>query len=97
MDIKSLQFNSLRFRNMMSVLAMAATLGTPFGSSTARIVAKRHRRPHWTRPHQGAGEMARRRRHIEKGTLTASNGLCTSNGRRVVILPFGMQNLRAAA
>lgn len=88
MDIKSLQFNSLRFRNMMSVLAMAATLGTPFGSSTARIVAKRHRRPHWTRPHQGAGEMARRRRQIAAGQLTVSNGLCLHKGRRIINVPF---------
>lgn len=33
----------------------------------------------WPRWHQGAGECARRRRQIEKGQLTAANGLLVPN------------------
>jgi len=47
-------------------------------SGTARIVGKRMRPLTWSKPHQGAQEMARRRRQIERGQLTRSNGLAES-------------------
>ena len=45
---------------------------------TARIVGKRMRPLDWSKPHQGAQEMARRRRQIEIGQITESNGLVKS-------------------
>lgn len=85
--------NSRRFQNIIAIMKMKAAQGIPaFQSDTPRIVAKRHRRPHWRLPHQGVNEMARRRRQIERGQLTASNGLCIHKGRRIVNVPFDALN-----
>lgn len=65
--------NPLRLR----VAATAAMLGSMFGGGPARIVGKRQRAMTWNRSHQGVQEMARRQRQIERGQLTASNGLVT--------------------
>jgi hypothetical protein len=63
----------------MSVAAMAAAMGMSinalFGNGGSRIVAKRTREHGWSTPHQGAQEMARRRRQIDRGILTYSNGV----------------------
>ena len=58
----------------MNVAAMAAALGIDFGRGK-RLFAKREKPRTWKRPHQGKQEMARRVRQIERGQLTASNGL----------------------
>lgn len=50
----------------MTMAAMAATLGTVFSSGAARIIAKRQGRKGWSRPHQGAQEMARRVRQMQR-------------------------------
>lgn len=61
-----------RLRAASLVSAMAAFTGW---SPTARIIGKRMRPLTWKLPHQGAQEMARRRRQIDAGTLTYSNGV----------------------
>lgn len=88
------RLGSRRFVSIVAALHAAAVAGISFygGAGCARIVAKRHKRPHWYGPHQGVNEMARRRRQIERGTLTASNGLCISKGRRVISVPFDTLN-----
>ena len=66
--------STVALRTMASVAATAAMFGGMF-NTTARIVGKRQRPMSWSRSHQGAQEMARRQRQIERGQLTASNGL----------------------
>jgi hypothetical protein len=69
----------MKAETRMSVAAMMAVLGiSGFGNGGTRIVAKRIGRKGWSRPHQGAQEIARRRRQIELGQLTESNGLVKS-------------------
>jgi hypothetical protein len=54
----------------MSVAAMAAILGIAAFGGGARIVAKRQGRQGWSRPHQGAQEMARRVRQMERNAAS---------------------------
>lgn len=65
-------------RNRFSDLWTPARLGfgNPFG--LARIVGKRMRPITWSKPHQGAQEIARRARQIRRWQLTVSNGLVQS-------------------
>jgi hypothetical protein len=65
-----------RMRTVSMAAAMAMTVDSLFGGGGSRIVAKntRERSKGWM-PHQGAQEIARRRRQIDKGQLTTSNGL----------------------
>lgn len=65
---------SRRFAAITAVLRMAAMLGTPFGEMSARRIVPLGKGQRW-KPHQGANEIARRRRQIEEGMLTVSNGL----------------------
>lgn len=70
-------FDSRRFARVVDALRLATISGTRFMSHNApRIVPlSNKRRRAWFWPHQGSQEMARRRRQIEKGMLTVSNGL----------------------
>ena len=72
-----MESSSVALRSMTSVAATAAFLGGMFSGGPARIVGKRQRPMTWSRSHQGAQEMARRQRQIERGQLTKSNGLVT--------------------
>ncbi len=65
----------MRHDTRMMMAAMSATLGTVFSPGTTQIIGKRIGRKGWSASHQGAQEMARRRRQIERGQLTKSNGL----------------------
>lgn len=56
-----------------TLAALVGLLGGFGGFATGR---SRHSRGPY-RPHQGAAECARRRRHIETGQLKAANGLHT--------------------
>lgn len=64
---------------LMAALAIGQMLAAGFGgNSLSRVFAPSpalRRERHWTKPHQGAQECARRRRQIAKGQLTESNGL----------------------
>lgn len=85
----------LRLRERpIDLLGKFITSGFPFQTWAARIVplSGRNRRPLKRQPHQGIAEIARRRRQIMRGTLTASNGLCISKGRRIISVPFDMLN-----
>jgi hypothetical protein len=53
-----------------ALLPFLANMGGP-----SRVVGRRTRPLDWNKPHQGKQEMARRRRQIERGQLTKSNGL----------------------
>ena len=64
-----------RMRLTSMAAAMGMTFGRMFGNGSARIVCKNMRPLGWSRPHQGAQEIARRARQIAKGQLTKSNGL----------------------
>ena len=66
-----------RLRIMGSIAAAAPFFLEGLGGPS-RIVGKRMRPLDWSKPHQGAGEIARRRRQIELGQLTESNGLVKS-------------------
>ncbi len=58
-------------------------LGIPFAPRIYPL-SPRWRFPNSGRgPHQGAQEMARRRRQIERGTLTVSNGLVLPQSLRI--------------
>ena len=59
----------------MKVAAMAKTLGIPLSKYAARILGQRVHRSTWQPSGSGAQETARRRRQIERGQLTKSNGL----------------------
>lgn len=74
-----------RFRAIPAILRAAAVLGTPFYNySASRIVPltrydgsiMSYKRTY----HRGEQETARRRRQVERGTLTASNGLALRLG-----------------
>jgi len=65
----------------LRLASMSAALGMAFGrmfDSCPRIVGKNMRPRTWRKPHQGLQEIARRRRQIELGQLTESNGLVKS-------------------
>jgi hypothetical protein len=59
----------------MKVEAMAKTLKVKFSKYQAKIIAQRIHRGGWSPSGQGEQECARRRRQIERGQLTKSNGL----------------------
>lgn len=61
----------------IDLLGKFITQGLPFQTWAARIVplSGRNRRPLKRQPHQGWGEVTRRRRQIAKGMFTRSNGL----------------------
>lgn len=61
----------------MQIEAMARTLKTTFSKFQTRVIAQQLHRRGWSPSGQGAQEMARRRRQIERGQLTKSNGLVT--------------------
>lgn len=85
--------NSRRFQNIIAVMKMKAAQGIPaFCSDVRRVVPLTPRASVWWLPHQGVGEMARRRRQIERGQLTASNGLAVHHNRRVIRVPFDTLN-----
>lgn len=65
----------LRMRSSWATIAAALAANSLFAGGGFRIVGKRQRPLDWHGPHQGAQEMARRRRQIERGQLTVSNGL----------------------
>ncbi len=64
----------------MRTFSLVGSLGSLFKiwglGSAPRLHPLAPRPVRWSRPHCGAQECARRRRQIERGTLTASNGLC---------------------
>lgn len=62
----------------MQIQAMAQTLKTTFSKFQTRVIAQRIHRDGWSPSGQGAQEMARRRRQIERGQFTKSNGLVQS-------------------
>jgi hypothetical protein len=57
---------------MASAAVIAQLLGL---TGPGRIVGRRTRPTTWSKPHQGAQEIARRQRQIGRGQLTVSNGL----------------------
>lgn len=59
----------------MKVEAMAQTLKIKLSKYTMRLLAQRIHRSTWHASGQGIQETARRRRQIERGQLTKSNGL----------------------
>lgn len=59
----------------MKVEAMANALKVKFSKFQTRVIAQRIHRAGWSASGQGKQEMARRRRQIERGQLTKSNGL----------------------
>jgi hypothetical protein len=59
----------------MQVEAMAKQLGVRFSKFQTRVIAQRIYRKGWSSPGCGPQECARRRRQIERGQLTKSNGL----------------------
>lgn len=72
--MESSSVNPLRLRSATTA-AMVASMFPGFGGGPGRVVGRRTRPLDWNRPHQGNQEIARRRRQIERGQLTASNGL----------------------
>lgn len=70
------RLGSRRFVSVVAALHAAAIAGTSFygTGSAARIVPLSNSHGPW-KPHQGAQEIARRRRQILRGQLTTSNGL----------------------
>lgn len=69
----------VRMRSSAAAIAAVVAMGHMFGGGGRfRVVGKRQRPIDWVGPHQGAQEIARRRRQIERGQLTASNGLVQS-------------------
>jgi len=67
----------MKLATMSAVVGSAMAFGRMF-DSCPRIVGKNMRPRTWRKPHQGLQEIARRRRQIELGQLTASNGLVQS-------------------
>lgn len=59
----------------MKVEAMAKALKTTFSKYQTKLIAQKIHRSTWHASGCGHQEMARRRRQIERGQLTKSNGL----------------------
>lgn len=89
--IRDTMFDRIRLNPARQLAILAAAFGMAFGRSCRRIVPLSRSHGCW-KPHRGVSEMARRRRQIERGQLTASNGLCIHKGRRIVSVPFDMLN-----
>lgn len=70
-----------RFRSIVDVLRLAVMAGTSFyGAGSAPRIVPLSRSQRRLKPPQGLQEAARRRRQIQRGQLTVSNGLVSPMG-----------------